>query len=210
MALSENFPKDPFVVLDPKERWFPADESLRDTSAEKLLPPLVSEIRKQVDAFRKSGYEGASETSKSLLKWWFQTEHFIEGSTSGETFNYYFAQREAIESLIYLHDVGKLENQAQLTQYDAQNQLSAQHFEETWRRYVLKLATGAGKTKVLSLALVWSYFHKLYEEDSDLATNFLLIAPNIIVLERLRVDFDGLKIFREDPLIPENGFQGKD
>jgi type III restriction enzyme len=210
MALSENFPKDPFVILDPKERWFPADESLRETSAEKLLPPLVSEIRKQVDTFRKSGYEGASETSKSLLKWWFQTEHFIEGSTSGETFNYYFAQREAIESLIYLHDVGKLENQAQLTQYDAQNQLSVQHFEETWRRYVLKLATGAGKTKVLSLALMWSYFHKLYEEDSDMATNFLLIAPNIIVLERLRVDFDGLKIFREDPLIPENGFQGND
>ena len=94
MALSENFPKDPFVILDPKERWFPADESLRETSAEKLLPPLVSEIRKQVDAFRRSGYEGASETSKSLLKWWFQTEHFIEGSTNGETFNYYFAQRE--------------------------------------------------------------------------------------------------------------------
>ncbi len=210
MALSENFPKDPFVVLDPKERWFPADESLRETSAEKLLPPLVSEIRKHVDAFRKSGYEGASDTSKSLLKWWFQTEHFIEGSTSGETFNYYFAQREAIESLIYLHDVGKLENQAQLTQYDGQNQLSAQHFEENWRRYVLKLATGAGKTKVLSLALAWSYFHKLYEEDSDMATNFLLIAPNIIVLERLRVDFDGLKIFREDPLIPVNGFQGRD
>ena len=194
MALSENFPKDPFVILDPKERWFPADESLREPSAEKLLPPLVSEIRNQVDSFRKSGYEGASETSKSLLKWWFQTEHFIEGSTNGEKFNYYFAQREAIESLIYLHDVGKLENQAQLTQYDAQNQLSVQHFEETWRRYVLKLATGAGKTKVLSLALVWSYFHKLYEEDSDMATNFLLIAPNIIVLERLRVDFDGLKI----------------
>ena len=41
MALSETFPKDPFVILDPKERWFPADESLRETSAEKLLPPLV-------------------------------------------------------------------------------------------------------------------------------------------------------------------------
>ena len=69
------------------------------------------------------------------------------------------------------------------------------------RRYVLKLATGAGKTKVLSLALVWSYFHKLYEEDSDMATNFLLIAPNIIVQMS---GFDGLEIFREDPLIPEN------
>ena len=61
MALSENFPKDPFVILDPKERWFPADESLRDKDYdEKLLPPLVSEIRKQVKNFRDSNYDGAS------------------------------------------------------------------------------------------------------------------------------------------------------
>ena len=211
MALSENFPKDPFVILDPKERWFPADESLRDKDYdEKLLPPLVSEIRKQVKNFRDSNYDGASETSKSLLRWWFQTEHLIDGSLDGQAFNYYFAQREAIESLVYLHDVEKIENQAQLTKYAHQGQLSIQHFEETWRRYVLKLATGAGKTKVLSLALVWSYFHKIYEKHSDMSTNFLMVAPNIIVLERLRVDFDGLKIFREDPLIPDNGFNGKD
>ena len=59
-------------------------------------------------------------------------------------------------------------------------------FMETWTRYVLKLATGAGKTKVMSLLIAWAYFHKLYEPDSELSTNFLLIAPNIIVLDRLR------------------------
>jgi hypothetical protein len=33
------------------------------------------------------------------------------------------------------------------------------------------MATGAGKTKVLSLLIAWSYFHKLYEPDSTLARN---------------------------------------
>jgi type III restriction enzyme len=72
------------------------------------------------------------------------------------------------------------------------------------------MATGVGKTKVMGLALVWSYFHKLYEADSPLSKNFLIIAPNIIVLNRLRRDFDGLKMFIEEPFIPENGFADKD
>ena len=37
-----------------------------------------------------------------------------------------------------------------------------------------------------------------------------MIAPNIIVLNRLKKDFEALKIFREDPLIPENGLIDKD
>jgi type III restriction enzyme len=42
--------------------------------------------------------------------------------------------------------------------------------------------------------------------DSPLARNFLLIAPNIIVLDRLRADFDGLRIFFNDPVLPDNGY----
>lgn len=55
-------------------------------------------------------------------------------------------------------------------------------FHETWNPYVIKMATGGGKTKVMCLLLTWSYFHKLYEEKSTLSRNFLVIAPNIIVL----------------------------
>ena len=33
-------------------------------------------------------------------------------------------------------------------------------FDADWTRYVLKLATGAGKTKVMSLLMTWSYFHQ--------------------------------------------------
>jgi type III restriction enzyme len=82
-------------------------------------------------------------------------------------------------------------------------------FDEDWPRYVLKMATGAGKTKVLSLLIAWSFFHKLYETDSVLSRNFLVIAPNIIVLDRLRADFDGLRIFFNDPILPSNGNEGR-
>jgi type III restriction enzyme len=82
-------------------------------------------------------------------------------------------------------------------------------FDEDWPRYVLKMATGAGKTKVLSLLIAWSFFHKLYEGDSALSRNFLVIAPNIIVLDRLRADFDGLKIFFNDPILLANGYEGR-
>lgn len=74
---------------------------------------------------------------------------------------------------------------------------------------MFKLATGAGKTKVMSLLITWAYFHKRYEPDSDLSANFLVIAPNIIVLDRLRVDFDGLRIFFTDPVLPDNGYEGQ-
>jgi type III restriction enzyme len=93
--------------------------------------------------------------------------------------------------------------------FDASGAVSAGMFDEDWPRYVSKMATGAGKTKVLSLLIAWSYFHKLYEPDSTLARNMLLIAPNIIVLDRLRQDFDGLKIFFNDPVLPDNGFDGR-
>jgi len=93
--------------------------------------------------------------------------------------------------------------------FDSSGAVSAGMFDETWRRFVVKMATGSGKTKVLSLALVWSFFHKLYEPDSDLARNFLVITPNIIVLDRIYKDFQGLRIFFEDPVVPDNGTDGR-
>jgi type III restriction enzyme len=61
----------------------------------------------------------------------------------------------------------------------------------------------------MSLALAWSFYHKLYEPESQLARNFLVIAPNIIVLDRIYKDFKGLEIFMKDPVIPDNGFDGR-
>jgi len=210
MALHPQFPTSPYLPLLPEQRWFPADETMRATAYEKLLPPLVAKIREEVYSWRNKGYPGASATSVALLKCWFEAEHLTENADGSlTTFNYYFAQREAVETVIWLYEVKEARDKFDLMRYDASGAVSAGMFPEDWPRYVLKMATGAGKTKVLSLLIAWSFFHKLYEANSTLSRNFLVIAPNIIVLDRLRADFDGLKIFFNDPILPDNGFEGR-
>ena len=210
MALHPNFPNSPHAILDPSLRWFPADEALRSTSMEKLMPPLVAALRRKVKDFRDSGYVGATDTSRSLLNWWFKEPHLMPRSdgTSAE-FNYFFAQREALETIIYLYDVVGARDKFDLMRFDASGFVSTGMFDETWFRLVIKMATGSGKTKVMSLALAWSYFHKLYEPDSGLSRNFLVITPNIIVLDRIYKDFQGLRIFFDDPVLPDNGYDGQ-
>ncbi|KAF0218454.1 MAG: DNA/RNA helicase superfamily [Geobacteraceae bacterium] len=210
MALHPDFPAFPHVVLNPDVRWFPADEALRESSYEKLMPPLVHQLRRLVQKWRADSYAGASDTSRALLNWWFNTQHLIPAADGTMTeFRYYFAQREAVETIIYLYDLVGVKDKYDLLRYDSSGAVSAGMFDEDWRRLVVKMATGSGKTKVMSLVLAWCYFHKLYEPDSELARNFLMIAPNIIVLDRLRADFDGLRIFHADPVLPDNGYEGR-
>ena len=210
MALHKDFPQSPYAILDPGIRWFPADEALRESSMEKLMPPLVAELRRKVKAFRDGGYVGASDTSRSLLNWWFNTPHLLpKADGTMAEFEYYFAQREALETIIYLYDVVGVQDKHDLMRFDASGLVSGGMFDETWRRFVVKMATGSGKTKVLSLTLAWSFYHKLYEPESELARNFLVITPNIIVLDRVYRDFRGLRIFFDDPVLPDNGFDGR-
>lgn len=210
MSLHPDFPFSPYEPLIPHQRWFPADEALRSTAYEKLLPPLVAKVREEVHAWRTAHYPGASATSATLLRHWFETEHLIENADGSlSPFRYYFAQREAVETVIWLFEVRRARDKYDLLRFDASGAVSSGMFDEDWPRYVLKMATGAGKTKVLSLLIAWSFFHKLYETDSDLSRNFLVIAPNIIVLDRLRADFDGLRIFFNDPILPGNGYEGR-
>ena len=210
MGLPANFPDSPQAILNPDIRWFPADEALRESSYEKVMPPLVAMLRRKVKEFRDGGYAGATDTSRSLLNWWFKEPHLLPGvGTIMGSFEYYFAQREAMETIVYLHDVVGAKDKHDLMRFDSSELVSASMFDETWRRYVIKMATGSGKTKVMSLALAWSFFHKSYESQSDLSRNFLVITPNIIVLDRIYKDFQGLRIFHEDPVLPDNGYDGR-
>lgn len=138
---------------------------------------------------------GASDISRELLHHWFQRDHLVTlGDGSQLPFRYYFCQREAIETLIYLYKVRGARGLARLTNEfagpDAETAaLGVNPDGDRWARYAFKLATGAGKTKVMSLAIVWSYFHVLRESDSPLARHFVVVAPNLTVFERLREDF---------------------
>ncbi len=202
----EQFIKDPYATLDPDIRWVPAKDNLFLTAYEKFLPPLVYKVRHAVRKWRDSNYKGASEISKNLLHFWFDSKPIEE---TDRQWRYYFAQREAIESIIYLYEVAEAKDKYELLRFDSSGRVSTGMFPETWPRYVVKMATGSGKTEVAALVIIWSYFHKLYERNSPLSKNFLLIAPNIIVLNRLKKDFEDQRILKKDIIIPENGFKDR-
>jgi type III restriction enzyme len=173
---------------------------------------VAQNIRGAVREWRDGFYVGASHTTRYLLDHWFNRNH-RRTTPSGENFEfrYYFCQREAVETLIYLKELRKLHClSAVIAEFGGVDAdvaaLGLTEEEDAWSRYAFKLATGAGKTKVMSLAIVWSYFHALREADSEMARHFVLVAPGLTVYERLKDDFrpgDGrLDIFDSDPLIP--------
>ena len=65
-------------------------------------------IRTAVDQWRGQGYPGATTTTKRLLQYWFQQDHKVKRGVRPSEFGYYFCQREAIETLIYLYEVRQL------------------------------------------------------------------------------------------------------
>ncbi len=176
-------------------------------------PIIIAQLlRRAVKDWRESDYAGASDTSRELLHHWFQRDHLVTLTDGTQApFRYYFCQREAVETVIYLYEVRAVRSLCGLVGNfagpDAETAaLGVNPDEDRWARYAFKLATGAGKTKVMSLAIVWSYFHALRESDSPLAKHFVVVAPNLTVFERLREDFKpaggGPDIFDSDPLIP--------
>ena len=66
--------------------------------------PCVPAIRQEVRDWAANGYKGATETTKTLLNYWFRTDHRLP---NGAKFQYYHFQRESIETLIYLYEVAQ-------------------------------------------------------------------------------------------------------
>ena len=157
----------PFEIKLPSNRWAPGEEQMElfNQQYKKLLPPLVHKVRVAVEKWREAGYPDASETSRSLLDFWFNHEHTL---ANGQNFQFYFSQRESLESIIYLYEVAKARDKYELMRFDGSGEVSTGMFYENWARYVVKMATGTGKTKVLGLTLVWSYFNALYEHNKDI------------------------------------------
>jgi type III restriction enzyme len=112
--------------------------------------PCVPVLRQKVVEWRASGYKGATDVTRMLLRWWFETDHRLP---NGRLFQYHHSQREAIETLIYAYEVTKVR-----TRHDLLRQFARQSGElqlppeDDFARYCTKMATGSGKTKIMSLA----------------------------------------------------------
>lgn len=195
---------------------------------------LVNKLRDAVFRWRDACYPDASYVAERLFNFWFEEDHLVDR----HPWHYYFGQREAMETLVYLVEIEKNHDAVDLvrsfgeifypegtqerlngtgikfqTSMNGSRQITRHGPEKEseqvqdlpakdLRRYAFKMATGSGKTVVMAMAIVWSYFHKLMIDGSDLSTNFLIVAPNVIVYQRLEKDFADNAIFYHLPLIP--------
>src|SRR5215210_8036849 len=161
--------------------------------------PCVPGIREKVTAWRDGSCKGVTDTTRILLNHWFHTDHRLPG---GRKFAYHHFQCEAFETLVYLYEVAEVRRHKSLVEtFATRSDLRLLQYDD-FARYAVKMATGSGKTKVMSLAIAWQFFNAVAEARDDFAKTFLLIAPNVIVFEGLRTDFEGGRIFRIDPVIP--------
>lgn len=219
---------DSFLVKDEAATTgWRVDHSGRRTSH--LL--LVNKLRAAVDDWREYDYPGASEVTQRLFEYWFEEDHEVDGflvpfhyyfcqREAMETLAYVteIAKIRDAKALVNAYaQVFKKDlfeyNIVHETTMDGKRRLRRYFPEldaegtqdlppENLARYAFKMATGSGKTWVMAMVVVWSYFHKKRVPGSPLSTNFLILAPNVIVYQRLEKDFGSNRIFHELPLIP--------
>ena len=192
---------------------------------------LVPKIRVAVDAWRDAGYPGASDVTQRLFAYWFDEDHALPDFAVPFRYHFCQREAiETLAWLVEI--AGQRDTQTLIEAYataqnndglpntlgfqttmDGRRQLRRyvpERDREGWqdlppedlRRYAFKMATGSGKTWVMAMAIVWSRFHKQLVPDSPCSTNFLIVAPNVIVYQRLERDFAANRIFHELPLIP--------
>ncbi len=168
---------------------------------------LVNRLRKDVRRWRESGYRGVSAVTRELFAYWFDPERARR---------LFFCQREAIETIVYLLELG-LANRLASTGFktfevDAgalENLVAGERppfvdaATEFWPRLVdppadasqlplvrlgCKMATGSGKTIVMAMIISWAFCNRGRNPASTQYPNGILIcAPNLTVRKRLQV-----------------------
>ncbi|MEK6790418.1 MAG: DEAD/DEAH box helicase family protein, partial [Deltaproteobacteria bacterium] len=133
--------------------------------------PLVNAIRPRVQSWREAGYPGVTGITKRLLEHWYNPEE-------REHRRFFFCQLEAIETLIWLAEAPDAEKVGIDIPSDGGE----------FKRLCSKMATGSGKTIVMSLLIAWQTLNKVtYPQDTRFSKNILIIAPGLTVKNRLQV-----------------------
>jgi len=170
--------------------------------------PVVNALRKDVARWRESGYRGASEVTKDLLRHW---------RSQRRNRRLFFCQLEAVETMIYLLElrvVGRSSRTGfrdfELSDADVRRMLAGdaprdlgqftgsyrptlcdQPADPAWiplRRFGCKMATGSGKTLVMAMTIAWAFCNRGRNPLSAEFPNAVLVcAPNLTVKNRLSV-----------------------
>jgi type III restriction enzyme len=196
-------------------------------SAASELFPLAEALRQIIDdqvpdivkGQHTALMEEVTPVTAELLKYWFQDD-FVQL----RTMNFHPGQRAAILHIIYAHEVLKETTLEGLyRRLSSDSLLNGDTLGEVSRtqnnhpKYAAKMATGTGKTWVLNALMIWQHLNeRAYPDDRRFSSNFLMVAPGLIVYDRLldsflgkerdgARDFETSDIFRnQDVFIPDN------
>ena len=133
--------------------------------------------------------------TQDLLRYWFSPAFCDE-----RYINFHQGQKQAILNAIYCHEILKTDSVLEMYRVASEDLLSAEFLnciqkdKYSHPKYCVKMATGTGKTWVLNALLIWQFLNAKYKEvenEVKFTKNFLLVAPGLIVYERLLDAFLG-------------------
>ena len=160
---------------------------MRNDISLELARQLTERVR---EAFENgSMLEAVTPVTQDLLKYWF-TEPYTEERGK----NFHIGQRQSILNIIYLHEVLGIRSVQDIYEKAAPDLLpecDLGEFTKTKYRipkYAVKMATGTGKTWVMHALLLWQLLNARHEEERSgrYTRNFLIVAPGLIVYDRLK------------------------
>ncbi len=137
---------------------------------------LVNRIRSRVRIWREGGYVGVTPTTARLLAYWTDPQREKK---------LFFCQIEALETAIYIVEVARKYG-------DLWIENSLREANDTSNpglpRLAMKMATGSGKTVVMTMLIAWHVLNKLANpQDARFSDTFLIVTPGITIRDRLRV-----------------------
>ena len=133
---------------------------------------LVEKIRPRVKAWRERGYVGVTGITRRLLAHWQDPEERQDDR------RFFFCQLEAIETLIWLTEAPAPEKTGIEIPSDG----------GAFSRWCSKMATGTGKTIIMSMIIAWQVLNKVTNrKDRRFSSSILVVAPGLTVKSRLSV-----------------------
>jgi len=147
---------------------------------------IINLCRKEIGKWREEKYSNTTRVTKELLLFWF------ENPERHATKQLFFAQREAVETAIWLNEVAEKSNAGQniLNKIREGQQTVSEDTTDQLPRIAYKMATGSGKTVVMACFILYHYFNRQeYRNDTRFADYFLIVAPGVTIRDRLGVLF---------------------
>lgn len=146
-------------------------------------------------------FDLVTPATSELLHWW-----FAEEACAARSLNFHPGQKQAILNTIVAHEIYAAPDLKSLYQHAAPDALltgtrlaEVSQSKHNHPKYCLKMATGTGKTWVLQALLIWQLLNKnaaLAEgvDDARFTRHFLVVAPGLIVYDRLLDAFCGKQV----------------